>query len=363
MCTSKTIKSRSFICFITLLLVIGTHARAEEYVQDSNRKKEVNNTFSVGKSDKLYIVNEFGNITVTHWNRNEISIHAVIESGARTDKRADELIGYVNVELNKQGNTVKGVTSRKNFSGTRDNERLNVNYFIQMPSTIELELEQKFGDIYLPDRNEGKASVELKFGNIRGGSFTKDLYMEAEYSNVTLTDLVNAQMDLKFCGSVTMQNAKTLQIDAQYSTLKITQVDKLQLESSFGNLTVGQLTNGELEMKYSDGTIKKLEQSLEIEGLSFCTLIVKDISSNFTTINAESNYGNLELEIPKKTAFNVNVESMKFSNYDINGFDDNTVKDENRGNKNYRSTVNGGNNKQTIYFNGKQFGNLKIIAK
>lgn len=364
MCTlRKTIKLRRLVYLVTLLLIAGVYARGEDYVQDSTRKKEFNKSFSVNSSDKLYISNEFGNITVTHWNKKEVAIHVVIEASARTSKRAEELLGYANVELDKQGNTVKGETSRKNFSGTNNNEQLNVNYFIRMPASMEQVLELKFGNIYLPDRIDGKTHVELKFGNLKAGDFTKDLHLEAEYSNVTLGDVTKGDLELAFCGSVKIGDVNQLHLESKYSNVIVKKIKKLHLENSFGDITVDELTEGYMEIKYGKGKLGTLRKSLTVDKLEFGSLDIKDVAPDFIKIEVESNYGNLGLGIPVKTAFDVEVEKIKYGKYIIDGFNVQTNKEENRGEVSYRSSVNNGNRQRRVYYHAGGFGNLTIKAR
>ena len=51
------------------------------------KKKEINKSFNVGKNDILQVDNRYGNITVTHWSKSEVSIRVVIEAKAATRKR------------------------------------------------------------------------------------------------------------------------------------------------------------------------------------------------------------------------------------------------------------------------------------
>jgi hypothetical protein len=353
-----TMTFRFLLCLLALLLAGNADIRGE--IRDSNRKKEFEKSFSVGHSDRLHVDNRYGSITVTHWKRNEISIRVVIEAKAKTDSRAKKMIDGVDVQLHKAGNTVSGVTSMKNFNSA-NNERLNIHYYISMPSRLPSSLVQKYGNINLPERNEGDCRLDVKYGNINAGSFTAGLAVEAQYGNVYIDDVEKADMKLAYCGKTVIRQAGFLDIDSRYSGLKIERVKDLELEARYGNLDLGKADNAHLEMKYSNAEIDLLTNKLIVEELSYGKMTVREVSPHFTRIEANTHYSTLNLRIPSRLSFDVEAEGMRYGNYDISGFDAQTQKD-NSGGVSYRSKVNHGDSRRIIRFNGNQHGNLKIEA-
>ncbi len=352
--TSTTI--RSFF-LVSLLLLLG-NAYSWGDTPAIEKKKEVNQSYPVGSGDQLQVENIYGNITVVHWDRNEVAIRVVIEAKANNDSRAQELIDRVTIHMNKSGNAVLASTSLKsgNIQGNR-NESLQINYFITMPAVLTTELSQKYGNIAMPDKNTGKCDIEIHYGNVKAGSFTAELNVDAKYSNVELKDLATVNMDIAYAGKVIIGNATMANIDSQYSNLEVKDVRTLNLETDYGNLKAGKLGKANLEMGYSNGDIEAVEEELLIGNLDYGTLNVKDLSSNFTRVSAEASYGNLNLTIPGNTAFNVVAENMKYGSVSI----EHNAQTRKEGNTIY-STVNNGSNKK-ITFDGNSYSNLKIRTR
>lgn len=96
---------------LLMLLVLFCSLPGWGSKQESIKKKEFNKSFNVDKSDILQVDNRYGNITVTHWSKSEVSIRVVIEAKARNDERAQAIIDRVNIRMEKMGNTVSAVTS------------------------------------------------------------------------------------------------------------------------------------------------------------------------------------------------------------------------------------------------------------
>lgn len=357
--TTSIKKFRSLLCIFALLYTCSLYVKGEEWVSESDKKKEISRTFSVSKSDNLNLDTRYGDITISHWNRNEISIRVVVEAKARNERRVSEMLDYVKIDLNKTGNTVYGSTSIKNFNGG-NNERLSIHYYISMPSQINVSIDHRYGNINLPEDNEGKYDVELSYGKFFGGNFTKDISIEGRYSDFTMGNIKNAALELSYSGRTSIGNANNLVIESRYSSIGLKNVDNLTMEDSYGHLSLEKVKNATLEMKYSEGAIQKLENSLIIGDMAYSNITVREVSANFTRIEADSRYGTLKLYIPKRTAFSVEADDMKYGDYEIKGFNSvDTHKDQSSG-VDYRSTVNEGSRQRTIYYEGNRYGNLKI---
>ena len=78
-------------CFLRagllMLLVLFCSVSGWAAKQESIKKKEINKSFNVGKNDILQVDNRYGNITVTHWSKSEVSIRVVIERKPVMTKR------------------------------------------------------------------------------------------------------------------------------------------------------------------------------------------------------------------------------------------------------------------------------------
>jgi hypothetical protein len=329
---------------------------------ESVKKKEFNQTFRADANGRLQIENRYGNITITHWNKNEIAIRVIVESKARSESDAQRGLDRVMIELKQSGNTVCGLTSLKNQSGRNnsgDNNRININYYISMPATFAANLSQKYGNINLPEKNEGECTLEVKYGNIAAGSFTAPLRIEAGYSNVRLEDVKSLQLDVAYCGNVSINNGDDIRIDGKYSNLNMKNVSQLWLDKKYGNLQVQQADRMTVDAKYSECTVERIKDELN-SSLSYSTLTVKELSPEFSRVSAEARYGNLNLSVSSKASFKVNARNIKYGNVDIKRFNITNTNIENKVNHYYQ--INGASGTSVIDFDGSNYSNLRINA-
>ncbi len=349
------VNNRFWLLLALLLLpVLSIWAESLENI----KKKEFNETFKAGTKDFLQIDNRYGNITVTHWTKNEVEIKVVVESRANSDNRAQEGLDRVQIKLNKTGNTISGITSLSSQSGwNNNNNRLTINYHISMPSALTANFSQKYGNITLPDKTEGKNTLEVKYGNIKAGNFTSPLVIEGGYSNISIEDVENIRMDLSYCSGVSIGNGKEIRLDSKYSNVTAKKIGNLSVNKKYGNLSVKSADQVSIDVKYSEVNIDRVTNELQVSALDYSTLNVKELSSNFKKVYVEARYGNFNVSISSNAGFKVSAERMKYGNVDIKGFNITHSNVENK--VNYYYQINGGGN-NTIEFNGNSYSNIKV---
>lgn len=355
---TKQTRSRSLLLLAVLLIAstaLGWAAKPE-----SIKKKEISRSFNVSLSDLLQTDNRYGNTTITHWNKNEVSIRVEIEAKAESTEAAQATIDRVQIDIKKTGSIVSAVTSLKqqNWNGNR-NERFTINYFISIPSKLAINLTQKYGNINLPDKNEGKSTIQVKYGNLNAGSFTEPLNLEAKYGNVDINNVTKANLDLGYCGNVSVGDAEQMNADNKYSNMNIKKCGQINLENKYGNIKIESLDKGYMEIKYSEAMIGSVKDELNVDELAYSTLTIKELSANFKQVNVDARYGNLNISVPAKASFKIAAENMKYANRHVSGFNITNSSTEDKVNHYYE--INGGN-KGRINFDGNNYSNINVKA-
>lgn len=361
---------------LLMLLILFCALPSWASKQESIKKKEYNKSFNVGKNDLLQVDNRFGNITITHWNKNEVSIRVAIEAKARNEDRAQATLDRISIRMEKMGNTVSAVTTLRSQNGNNNsNESFTINYYINMPGELTCDLTQKYGNIYMPENNKGKCDLHAKYGNINGGNFTGPLNIEVQYGNLDIANVDNATLDLAYCGKANLQNASQLNVDSKYSNLNLGNIQKMNIEAKYGKIQMEKLNSGYLELKYGECRMEELKKSITVDELSYSTLTIKDLASNFEKIDVDARYGNLNIYTDVNASFRVVANNMKYGNCSVKGgfnvqsrrVEENSSSDfdsrnEQKNKNNYVLDINNGKNGR-INFEGNSYSNIKVMAK
>ncbi|MEG1543863.1 MAG: hypothetical protein RR382_04980 [Tannerellaceae bacterium] len=348
------------LLFLTVCLLGSLTANAKTV--DEMRHKEIKKSYTVSKSDQLKVSNRFGSIVVSHWARNEVEIRVVVESKASSDERARREIDRVNIEINKADRIITAETrlgeqKGNDQNGNRGERRLTISYYISMPSYLTHELAQKYGNITLPNENNGRSTIEVKYGNVYAGNFTEELDITMKYGNLTAGNLKTARMDLGYCGNVSIGNAEMLSVVSKYSNLNLKQVDTLDLEQKYGNLNLRSADIARIEMKYSNAKLGLIKKKLDMDEMDYSEVAIEKLASSFEHVDASGRYGTLTIGLPHSASFRINAENMRYGKCSIKGF--NTTHSSVVNKTEYHYEINGGKG-GTIQFDGNEYSNLNV---
>ncbi|MDR2498367.1 MAG: DUF4097 domain-containing protein [Tannerellaceae bacterium] len=351
-------KATSLQKFIWILVFVAVSVGAlQADIFDSTKRKEFNRSFAVGTSDRLSVDNRYGNVTVVYWNKSEINIRVEVIAKAKSDSRAQEALDRVNVDLSQSGNSVRGVTTLKSSWGG-SNVSLEINYYVSMPQRLEINIAQQYGGINLPEQNDGKSHLEVKYGKISAGNFSEKLTIDGGYSDIAIGNMSTATLDLRYC-NLKAKNATSLSIDGAYTPMKFENVGAVTAESSYGDLTFDRLDRISLEMRYASININRLSEEFSAATFDYSNLKIQNVDAGFRKIDLSAKYGNVDLKIPAKAAFNVNVTRTTYGSVDMKGF---TLTHSNVSKSEHSYTVNGGGNAY-VSVNSNGYSNVSIKAQ
>ncbi|MCC8199643.1 MAG: hypothetical protein LIP06_14045 [Tannerellaceae bacterium] len=323
----------------------------------STKRKEINKFFPVNSNDLLKVENRFGNITISHWNKQEVGIQVIIETQAANDQRAQQELDQIEIQTYKSGNIISAITQLKN-SRSNHNSKITIDYFITLPASVSIDLDQQYGNINLPQKNEGKALLKVQYGNIKAGSFSKPLTVKAQYSNVDLENVNRLDMKVNYCGDVSIGNGEVMDIKSNYSNITLQQVRHIDIDKKYGKLKIKSAEQVSIEVKYSDVQIDYLARELQAKDISYGPLHIQELAPDFKTVRINAYYSTSNISISSHASFTVEGINLRYGSFNMNGFRTTHESSEEKG-KFYKYIANGGKG-GTIYFNGNSYSHIHI---
>src|SRR5579871_755246 len=121
--------------------------------QDVRKQKLINKNYPVGPDDRLQIENQFGNVVVSTWDKNEIVVDIEISARASTDAKAQEIMDKIDVKDGKDGHSVwfktkvgeihngNGHRGRNDDEERKDQRGFYIDYVVHMPAVNRLEID------------------------------------------------------------------------------------------------------------------------------------------------------------------------------------------------------------------------------
>ncbi len=294
--------------------------------------KNINRHMNVNNNALLDINNQFGNIFITEGNTKTITFSITIIAKSSTSKEAQDIADRIKIEFSESKSKVSAKTI---LTGNNNgNGGMEINYTVTVPSSVFLQLNNKFGNVYLKDCKQD-LNANIEFGNIEINSLKAD----------------NNKIGLKF-GKLKLEQAKSLNLDMAHSTSEIGNISLLNCTSAFssiqiesidvlncpsfkhGNITITSANKIEIpNLQFSETTIKQLIKKLAIKNLQFGQLKIEKIDNSFENISVSAKFSGVNMNISPKSSCKVDLstqmgdinikdfENLKVENNDRNRFE------------------------------------------
>lgn len=152
----KKVISLYNILILCCVFAISLNAQVKE-------ERVETNSFPIGANGQLLINNKYGYVECNVWEKDSVKIQIEVIVNTRKAEDADDLINSIRIDFNQFVDLVEARTvfgdNRKSFLKTYlskidpfDNNKVDVNYTVWLPSSVKLEIENKFGDVLIENR-------------------------------------------------------------------------------------------------------------------------------------------------------------------------------------------------------------------
>ncbi|MEO0570304.1 MAG: hypothetical protein AAF039_01280 [Bacteroidota bacterium] len=287
----------------TALLLLPVHASiAQERVS-----KTVERSFPLSNSGELMLENKYGNITVTGWDKDEVSVRIDIKVKHRKYDTAKELLGRINPEIKSSSGYVSVISeiSNKNtgwfadfFNRTNpidvDRSRVQIDYEVFLPKKATLKVTNRFGDLILENwtgelntliehgdlwinEDLGKADIILKFGKVK-----------ARNLNYASINLKNGELD--------MADAKSLRLNSSGTEMTLGKVTSLEVYSNKDGIAIQEAGTIYGNLKFTTLQLEQLSQDVDLT-LKIADLQVRQIMNPVTEITIEQESSDINLTV------------------------------------------------------------------
>lgn len=194
------------IAFSFLALSVAAHEN-DPLVE---KRKTYSKSYPLSGSDRVSLSNQFGEMKILTWDKNEIKVDVTIVTKASTDDVAQKIMDRISIDDGKSGNSVFFKTKMRDMNeegknkqkGEYKEQSMKIDYLVYMPSTNTLEANNQFGPMSLPDY-KGTVDLESKFGSLTTGRLMSVKNVDVEFGSANIAHLNGGKLTIKFSkGSV-----------------------------------------------------------------------------------------------------------------------------------------------------------------
>ena len=312
-------------CSLLLLFIpLLQFAFAEKF----EAEKRVNKDFNIQADGTLLIDNKYGRIDIAIGENNQIKLEVVMKVKANSEKKAQETLDRISVEVSQNGNRVTAATIVASSSSwmtwlDQGNSDLEINYNVLVPADIFLDLNQKYGSIFVETTNRD-LRIDLSYGDIRLGDINAKLFLDMAYSDGTMSRINDGKMVLSY-SDLDMEDARTLDIDmkytdivmgsairanvvAAYSDLRGIDIDEFIYRGKYDDVVVERVKTVDMESAYSGWRIEGLSGQGRFE-MRYGDLQVNNIADGFSKLDIQTSYTGVVLRFTPSTSFTIDAQN------------------------------------------------------
>ena len=173
--------------------------------EDVKKQKLINRSYDVTSEDKLKIDNQFGNVTVSTWDKQQITVDIEIGASAATEEKAQNIMDQISVHEDKDDHEIYFKTdvndvhngNGERHKGEEGKRSFYIDYVIHMPAANPLYIENSFGKTAVPDMS-GLVNLTSKFGSLTAGKLEQVDAIDVEFGTVAIAEITNGKISLKF---------------------------------------------------------------------------------------------------------------------------------------------------------------------
>jgi hypothetical protein len=307
----KKMKIKKYIVF-SLILIFGIAPAllASTFPTDDTKlTKTITRSFKIPKDGHVSIINKYGPVVINTWNKDSVHVKIEITAFGKNDKSVSKIMDRVDFDFDLNSKYLLAATVLDRSSGfftelwnnlgdysktLLSQNQLKIEYTVYLPASIDLDIDNKFGDIYLEDF-KGDLNIELSHGNFRGGNFLGRLDLDLSFGNAEIKSANEADLTLKATESDFNQINKAT-IHSSSSEIFITKIGILRLDSrSDRKFYVKNANSISGSSSFSKIQLDNFKEDLKLE-LNFGSFRINMLEPGFSSIDLQGKTAEINLD-------------------------------------------------------------------
>ncbi|MFD1096181.1 hypothetical protein [Salegentibacter chungangensis] len=314
--------------FFIALLAPGLSFCNNDFNGKHTKQKKISKEYTVAADATLKIDNSYGNIDISTWDQNKVSIEVTIKVNGNDEEKLKKRLDEINVSFNQ---TSSGVSAKTNFGkenkswwdelfGGSNNVNMEVNYVVKAPESNNVDLRNDYGGIYI-DKLSGNAKISCDYGKIDIGELLGGVnYLNFDYTKNSHIDYVkNAEINADYSEYV-IEEAGNLIINADYTSSKVMKAENMKFGCDYGSINVEKVRNLEGNGDYLSTKIGRVFGSLDLK-LDYGSASIEKIVESTKSVNIDTDYTGVKIGYDPEQAFSFDLTTSYGSIKGVDGFE------------------------------------------
>jgi hypothetical protein len=289
----------------------------------SQGNSEVRNfikSIPVDKETSLEVYNKYGTIQITEWKKDSVLIRAEIKAVATSNDKLSKMFEGISVNITDSKYLVRAETSFtqninmlfEKFKGMTSkiisyDSRVEINYYISIPSYINLKIENKYGDVYMEDNN-GDFSLSLSNGSFKANSLGKNSTLNLTFCDANINSISSGKIDASF-SEISINEVDNLSINSISSKYEIKKAGIVNIESRRDKFFIDNLATIKGTSYFTDFNLNNLRKETSLS-TRYGNLTIDKTESGFESININSGYSDISIGFETGSSYNLDIRHL-----------------------------------------------------
>ena len=303
-------------CLVVLVLVSNHLVFSKD---NAKLTKTISKAYSTNKIDRLEIHNKYGDLILNNWDKDSVVISITIAAFGKNEEAAERLMKRTEVQFDEVSYGVEVYTEITKSDGWLKDfwnemsgysqtiiskDQLTIDFQVYLPADLDVELSNKYGDIYIPERT-GATRLDLSNGNLKAEDLQGVLNLTVRFGNADVSMVRNGEVSLK-SAEFNLEEAERLRIQSNSSEINLGAVNRLNINSRTDKIVISELANLEGQSSFTKIRLKNFGGSMDLD-TNYGALTMENVYHNFAEVQVRGKSTDIELTFEHAAYFNTRL--------------------------------------------------------
>ncbi|HBC78008.1 MAG TPA: hypothetical protein DEO60_10690 [Bacteroidales bacterium] len=301
------------ILFTGFLLLLAYQLSA----QSVSEKRSFIKSIPLSRDARLEVDNKYGDIHITSWKKDSVTIRAEIEAFAPNHSRLQKMLDGIEVNISGTGSLIMAETVfgkeitvlLESFKGITGkiidyDSRVQISYYINIPEYVDISIENQFGDIFMED-NTGVVSVSLSKGNFEAASLNRISDLSLDFGDADIGSVRSGKINSTF-SKIKIEQSDDISINSTSTRFDLGKAGKVNVESRRDKFYIGRISGITGISYFTDYKIETLTGTTDLD-LKYGSFDIERVDEGFEKISLESDYSDITTEFDPSASFELEI--------------------------------------------------------
>ncbi|MFZ5941400.1 MAG: hypothetical protein ACOYXB_12585 [Bacteroidota bacterium] len=302
---NNTIYKRGATLLILCLFGAGALS-AQDYTDQSTLWQ----SYPATRETTLDLENKYGTVHLVPWDKDSVSIQVDIFLSSTSMTRLKRLKEDVNISFSSSRFyiTARTILDKTNSQFSAEMRSLSnaligtpkeveINYLVHVPAYININLRNKFGDVYIDDLT-GKVRIELSNGSLKANRIDGNSEITLSFANGMVNTLGSVKLDLSY-SDLKVGAIRQLDLISRSSTLDADFSGLTRIDSRRDKLTFKEIEYLYGSSNFSQVWIDRFTREADCY-MKYGGLVIDHVVPGFQKLHIDSDYTDITLNVEAK---------------------------------------------------------------